>query len=266
VITFSAPMDRVATQAAFQSADLPPCSTVLTWDAAGTVLTVTPNAPLAYATGPDPATVMAKRYDILVTTAAVDVNGVHLAATFQSSFRTRRQIQQRIDTIVGDLTGSVFDGVGDSASLGLGDTFQNGTFKGLITFDITALPSGVQLEAATLKLFLDGASGFPLPSLGPILVDQVTFANRLEAFNAVARRSLGALPVRTNDDSGFKVIEVLAAVMDDQANRATLGNLTQYRLSTTVTTNNNSNPDVWTFEDLPAFSRSPEIDVDYSLE
>lgn len=269
VITFSTEMDRAATQAAFQSPDLPPCSSVLTWNAAGTVLTVTPNQPLAYATGSDPGSVTAKRYSILVSTAAVDLSGHHLASTYASSFRTKRKIQQVIATEVVDLTGSVVsDGgvLGDGFDLGVGDTFHDGVAKGVITFDITALPSGVHLESATLKLFLEDVLNAPIPALGPLIVDHVTFAHRLDAFDAVARLSFGSMPISRNDDSGFKTIDVLAGVVDDLANRDSLGNLSQYRLATTVPTDHNGSPAGYSFADAVAFSNSPELDVEYSID
>jgi hypothetical protein len=51
VVTFSKPMDRALTQAAYQSTDLPTANVTFTWDVSDTVMTIKPNAALEYAKG-----------------------------------------------------------------------------------------------------------------------------------------------------------------------------------------------------------------------
>ena len=47
VVTFSAPMDREQTEAAYQSEGVPSSDVTFTWNAESTQLTITPDAPLA---------------------------------------------------------------------------------------------------------------------------------------------------------------------------------------------------------------------------
>ena len=75
IVTFSKPMDQAATQAAYQSADLPSTGVTFDWNAAATEMTVKPNAPLIYATGSDPNAVVAKAYAFRLTSTAKDKTG-----------------------------------------------------------------------------------------------------------------------------------------------------------------------------------------------
>ena len=90
VITFSEKMNQAATQAAYQSTDLPASGVTFNWNADGTVLTINPNADLAY-------TAAGKTYSFSLSTTATDVAGNALPAT-TSSFKTFKQITTTINS------------------------------------------------------------------------------------------------------------------------------------------------------------------------
>jgi hypothetical protein len=268
VITFSERMDQSATQAAYQSPDIPAASSVLTWNAAGTEFTVAPNAPLAYAIGMDPSMISAKVFSILITTTAADVAGNHLAADFRASFSTRRRVQGASQPLVAALSGTcAFFTVFDCASFFyLGDTPSNVSTRCLLTFDISGLPNNVRdIEAATLQLDLVRVKGAPL-SLGAVGVDQVTFADRQTGYGATPRRTLGTFPVDV--DSGQKVFSLVDGVTDDYANRSATGGQTQYRLSTAIPTNGDGIQDTYDFWDSTGntVTPDPELLVTYTID
>lgn len=133
VISFSEPMDQRATLDAFASETLPRRDTTLTWNDAGTILTLQPNAPLEYAHATlEPGTSLeldAKQYGYTVTRFATDLAGNPLQET-SVTFSTLREVKQTYAALP-ELTG-VLPGAGNDAH-----------FYGLVTFDADQLPAGI---------------------------------------------------------------------------------------------------------------------------
>lgn len=91
-------MAKAQTQAAYQSgsAGIKPSEVMFSWNAAGTVLTVKPNAALAYAEGAQPGEVTPIAYDYFISSAAEDRAGNALAANYPAKFSTLRHINQTL--------------------------------------------------------------------------------------------------------------------------------------------------------------------------
>jgi hypothetical protein len=77
--------------------------------------------------------VTAKAYSFLVTTAAVDTTGHHLASMFTASFHTRRRIQLQSLALVANMSGTCYGGtsVGNGGRMITGDSLNQSTYKGL---------------------------------------------------------------------------------------------------------------------------------------
>ena len=236
VITFSEPMDKAITQAAYQSADVPAAQSVLTWSSDGRVLTVTPNADLAYAIGATPA-VPARKYTLNVTTAAEDLAGNALEQDFTSSFSTLRRIKQAIASSDGvSLTPPGLYSYRCSAEgrLVIGENGDNLEYRGWLFFSIADLPSGItSLESAVLMATQVSVMGAPYGSgednLGNLILEHTSFAVvDASVHSAAPLRELGAFS--TTADLEAKSASVLDAVKDDYANRISRKNQSQYRL------------------------------------
>lgn len=160
VVAFSKAMDRQSVQAALTLSGVLPGDLALAWNAAGTVLTVTPSNGLSYATGTDPSA-PARSYTLTVSTGAGDLEGRALGEAYVSSFTTLKRISQSLSPTV---TAYYYTyGVSESGAIPLcerglsyriGYTVSpvtSGANHGLLAFD-TGLPSAiVGLESAELQ-------------------------------------------------------------------------------------------------------------------
>src|SRR5687768_10929904 len=153
VITFSEPMARADTQAAYQSASsgITAAQVTFSWDATGTVLTIDPNASLLYQSGTDPATATAREYSFSITTTATDLPGNALAEQSDTTFHTRRRITQALDkkggTTAHSLTGYYWPNASLTGWMRVGD-YDEGTalvvpMRGFVTMDLSSLPDGI---------------------------------------------------------------------------------------------------------------------------
>lgn len=240
-ITFSEAMDTAATEAAFQSADLGGVS--MAWSEGDTVLTIDPDADLDYASGDDPATVVALEYELSVGVGAADVAGNPLENEVQSSFTTAREITTELASdpaltgaVVGD--GTLNTGAGGQAVAG--DHADNLQRKGFFSFALADLPAGiVAVQQATLSasqvLTLGTPFSAPLAGLGSLGIDHVEFDTLdIDAFNANPLDDLGVFSNTPTD--GARTMDVAANLADDiDSGRSH----SQYRLEFTTATNNN---------------------------
>lgn len=232
VITFSEPMNKLATQSAYQSANsgILPAQVQFTWNTEGTILTIDPNGNLGYNSGSDPAAVNAREYTFQITNVATDLAGNALT-TVSHSFKTLRRISQNLPGIAA-LTGYVRGDNANSGSIRVGDSGSaaNAQYKGLVSFDMAGIPAGVHsFEEASLNMNQNNIEGTPYPGLGTIQLEHLSFAARnMDAFNMSALRSLGQLS--NNATLEFKSTNVLVAVQDDYAQRVARSNRSQYRM------------------------------------
>ena len=206
VVTFSEAMNQTAVRNAYSSSTLLAGQVTFGWNGAGTILTITPNNPLPYAFG-DTLTLPATAFSFQISTAATDLAGNGLAATFSSSFTTLRRITSSVSgTNVFLLLDSTPNGPSEvrpivcMESQDLGNTVGRSVSlaftsvrKLYITLQIPAPPPGVTaVETAVFRGLQTKVSGDPY-SLSVMTADEIPFQTSPDVTsNTVAPlRSLG---------------------------------------------------------------------------
>ncbi len=271
VITFSEKMDQAATQTAYQSTSLPSSNVTFTWNAESTVMTVKPNAALAYATGTDLNAVTAQSYSFSLTTTAKDSAGNALA-TVSSSFSTLRRINLSLPNQLE--TGGTFYNdntyiIGPQQETQVG--YRNGFYgRGYYSVDLSSIPSAVKeeaLEVAVLSIHKNGVVGNPYA--GPafnnsVFLDHMNYGNGLNQVGLYSLKNLSEIGVfdsASNGVNGFESKDVTDAVRDDLNNRDSRGSRSQYRLRFPIgTTVSDTTKDAYV-----GFSSSATIALSYLI-
>src|SRR5688572_29935209 len=107
VLTFSEPMDRASTQAAYQSEVIPSNSVSFEWSEGDTVLSIVPSAPPAYASGADAELVEARRVAFFLSASASSQSGRPLPRPYEYSYSLLRQVELSVFAVQDrDLSGS----------------------------------------------------------------------------------------------------------------------------------------------------------------
>ena len=244
VVTFSKPMDQAVTQAAYQSASLPASGVTFDWDASGTVLTVTPNTPLVYATGTDPKVVVATIYAFSITSTAEDKLGNALVPV-NSSFKTLREITASLQSE------AVRDGYVESGGsydttvdLYVGDSSNNSGVRGFLSFDLSSLPNSLtssDLVSGMLNLYKAVVTNDPYTDLHDpctpaclttrVILDHVTYGITLDSADYYTPKlEASGYTDGLSVPIGYVTSDVLTSVRDDVTNRITRENRSQYRL------------------------------------
>lgn len=281
VITFGEKMDQSATQAAYQSADLPAGAVTFDWNAGSTVLTLRPNIPLEYAAGTDPS-LPAKRYRFSVTSTAKDTAGNPLAPV-SSDFSTLKQIDVSLTSQAG-LDGNVTSSQlarADIASILVGDLPPSTGIRSFLSFDLSSLPEGVTEEAlvqAELSVYKVDVSNSPYAALNnceatdPTLcataqmeLNHVNYGDTLDGidFDTARLADLGGIDSELSPISAYRTADVLSAVRDDLGNREARGSRSQYRLSFPKQTNADKYPDLVAFTAGESTSNQPLLKLSY---
>jgi hypothetical protein len=223
-IAFDVPMDRGSVEDAFLLDDLGDVAPEFRWDAAGMLLNVVLNAPLAYATGSDPAQVAARRYSYRLGSGARDVDGNPLQETVVS-FTTLRELSVQLSAQTGSTrTGNWrSDGIygtdgcaeaGNQMCLGDSSFGPNASYRGFASFDLSRLPAGtVELTEARFGLQILSQLGAPSAGLGALLLEHVSYtAIGPDAFLAVSEGQLGSV---ASVQAGGLSLDVLSAARSD---------------------------------------------------
>jgi hypothetical protein len=255
VITFSEAVKQVTAESAFTSNA---GAVAFSWNAAGTILTVTPATPFQYAesTAPNAA---AKTYTVTIGTAVQDLAGNYLASASSSTFSTLRRItttlsRDVINTYVVTSYAGQAPYLADNDGGGIiGDGFANEYNRVFPDFDITPLPAALQsIDAATLSIDISVINptggvdwGTPFTALGNLVVDHITdIPIKQTSLDLTALARVGALMTNNLVISGVKTIDVTDSVANDFTFRAARANHSQYRLQFEKKTDNDSNPDL----------------------
>jgi hypothetical protein len=252
-IFFSEPMNQTATEAAYESADLPASEVSFSWSSEGDVLTVTPNDLLEYAAGDDPS-IAAKTYTFGFSEGAIDLAGNALEA-FSSSFSTLKVIVVSIyatASLDGDCYGS---GDCDTSreTFAVGDLATAPTdsgYRSFVSFDLTSIPEGVVTDESRLIIYkelINFNSGNPYP-LGDMILEQVEYRDFLfDDYDAAVVSDLGIFDSASQPESGYLASDVTTAVNDDLTYRLDRGNRSQYRLRFPIENNDNNASDYVAF-------------------
>ncbi|HVJ19198.1 MAG TPA: Ig-like domain-containing protein [Polyangiaceae bacterium] len=164
-LEFSEPMDREATEAAFTSAELPSDAVTFSWNSDSTLLTITPNDPLEYAVGLDPATLVAKTYSYVLETGATDVAGNALADDFASSFDTARMLLAEGPLVPGYSGSLNMESGAVGVTLESGDLTSKDMIRTFVTFTLPELAADPLELLVILETAQIGVSGAPFTDL-----------------------------------------------------------------------------------------------------
>lgn len=217
VVTFDEAMDVTSTAAAFTSTDLGEFTA--SWSDDGTVLTIDPVEPLAYASGSDPGDVVAAEYGFAIEATATDVAGNPLEAAVVSSFFTARRITTTL-AVDPALTGAVLaDGSLQTGAAGdplAGDGSDNVQRKGFVALVLDDLPPGAVIESASFDATQYLTLGAPFASLGTLGVQHIV-ADALDgdAFAVASLADLGVFSASATD--GPRTADITAALAADLA-------------------------------------------------
>jgi hypothetical protein len=217
VVTFDEAMDVTSTAAAFTSTDLGEFTA--SWSDDGTVLTIDPVEPLAYASGSDPDDVVAAEYGFAIESTATDVAGNPLEAAVVSSFFTARRITTTL-AVDPALTGAVLaDGSLQTGAGGdplAGDGSDNVQRKGFVALVLDDVPPGAVIESATFDATQYLTLGAPFASLGTLGVQHIVAdALDADAFAVASLADLGVFSASAAD--GPRTADITAALAADLA-------------------------------------------------
>jgi hypothetical protein len=268
VVKFSEPMDKVATQGAYQSAStgLTAASVTFSWNTAATELTITPNADLAYAEGENASTVAAEAYAYFISTAAEDQAGNALEQDYDVSFSTPRRITQTLQATNATLTGGyTVNETGTEAPVSIlyaGCLEANEVYRTLVTFELAALPEGIEeFETASVRLYQMSQSSFdrtPYEALGDLQLVSLSYSAR----NRAAFDSVGSAPVigkfGTAAVMGYKSVLVTSTLAADYEARAR----SQYGVRFATRLNTDLHHDYVSFA-KPTDANPPELETTY---
>lgn len=267
-ITFSEPMAKAQTQSAYQSASvgIKPSEVVFSWDAAGTVLTVKPNAALTYATGTQPGAVAAFVYDYFVSTAAEDRAGNSLASTYAAQFKTLRRIEQRLlaTSSLSGTFGVTHEGEFPVTEMYVGCLEANEVYRVFVSFNLQPMPEGiVQFESASLEMFQSYQASIdrtPFEALGDLEVHGIDYATRNRAaFDALDAAGLNPIgKFGTSAAVGYKSVLVTATLAADYKRRS----VSQYGIKFHTKLNTDGHHDIVYFDD-PSKANPPRLVVSY---
>ncbi len=249
VLTFSEPMNQASTESALES-DLP--ASTLSWNSEGTVLTITPDAPLA-----------SQSYEVVLTTAAQDLAGNNLSAEYRASFSTLNRHTVTFEAGQYDVA-SVDDSGGYSGYRAAGDDASNEQWKFIVSFDISTLPADIEtFESATFEAVqrvkdpedptsLYQGNPFDLGNLalehigvGVVEGTNPAYTPR-KGYTAETLHELGVLS--SDATPGVRSLSVLVALEDDYENRVARDNQSSFRGAFATKSNYDQTQDLIDFE------------------
>ncbi len=283
VVTFSEPMNQGSAQAAFQSATLGPAT--FSWNTEGTVMTVKPNAALAY-------TSSGKAYTFSETTTATDRAGNALGSDTAATFKTYREITATLNSDPA-VDGMVYNNndVYKTTSILAGDFADNSSVRGFTSFDLSSLPDGLtpdHIEKASLRMYVANITGSPFSKLFPpvtctpycfflgksVVVESVNFGPSLTG-TAFDTTPLGGLTAGLYGESSGPILllgttegwnsgDVSAMLRADWQEKTARGARSQYRLKFPLGTNSDDKTDRINV-DSARQSHKPQLVVTYLI-
>lgn len=249
VVTFSGPMDEAATEAAWESDDLPASEVTMSWNEAGDELTITPNEPLLYAEGDDPDTLDPLSYAATIGASARNLAGDTLEEPFTLEFATVRSIAYAELVTESDLTGHLVEGSNDPNTnfIWVGDGATDDQYKGFVAIDLSGLPEDV-IDFSQAVLFVNHgsvAAGTPYDDLGVVNLWPLDYEDLDQAaFSATPWTEVG-LVFSDSPASGWRTADVLGFL--EQAYAGGTG-FSQFRLEFSFPHDDDGVPDIAHFD------------------
>jgi len=265
-IEFSEPMNQAATEAAYQSTDMP--SVTFAWSPNGRRLEIDPAGDLEH-------TQAGRVYSFTIRSTAKDLAGNALTQ-LNSRFKTLLELTRTfrsVATLDGDVTG---DGVVTSSGLfvEVGDSPTNAQVQGFLSFDLSilevvGLTIPQRITRAQMRVFHSFSSGTPYPDLKgsreQLLAGHIVYGSTLDFsdFNSAILHDLGE--ISSNNLQGYKLAQqnVLESVRDDWAQRVTRENRSQFRLFFPFPTDTDGVGDKVFLKSGETLSDRPELEVTF---
>ncbi len=296
-VTFSEPMNQAATQAAFQSTDLPFNSITFSWDKSGKILTILPNKPFEYLETKDPFSAPLN-YRYSLTNTATDIAGNKLVgiSTYFSTMKKVSSVISSTDNLTGGITSDGTVKSSDCSKICLGDDSLNRQSRGFIDFSLRILPDKVlpsNVLSASLSFLVDTIYvGNPYLNLlygcqydpdyranlcYTLTLENVYYGRTLirEAFEVVATseikrylmpdgdRYTGQEVGQHNPAHTWNSVDVLSAIQKDLTNKTPQDYHSQYRLRFFTPSNFDGKADYIMVEN--AGSNRPKLELVYLI-
>jgi hypothetical protein len=250
-ILFSEPMDKASVQNAFAiTSPVGFNSGAFTWNEAGTEMTFKPNTSFDY--GSD--------ISWRVATTATDVSGNPLQAAISGAFRTIRKetvfINFDLDTsgAIRKPDYNVYRYV--EHTVAVGDATDDSAHRIFLGFKLDALPENLtRITNSTLTWWFTAKQGDPFGQLGTLRLEPVNIGDSLDGsplggdHSPEGEADFNAQPlgnyIHVNDSTASKYgqFDVTPFVIKDWENRTNRAKRSQFRLSFTRESNNNSSYD-----------------------
>jgi Bacterial Ig-like domain len=267
-IKFSEPMNKIATQQAYTSNDMP--NMTPTWSENDTILEIDPVGDLNY-------TSTGKVYSFSLGGAATDLAGNALSP-IASTFRTFKELNAILKSDAARdgwvRSDNEFDSAGTRLYIGDSTLVDNAQYKSYLSFDlssleVTGLTTSDRLTSAKLRLFQgDAPDGLPYSNLAlggkKLIATHVIYGSSLNGsdFNTSV---LGEFDT-TIDDADLEWKEYLNGlpfVQNDWDNRDQRGKRTQYMLYFPKATDGDASADIARFNAGDNASNQPELKISY---
>lgn len=111
--------------------------------------------------------------------------------------------------------------------------------RGLVSFDLTALPTGITIKAAQLRLYEKSTIGTPYTSIGEIRIDHLTYGDSIDNEDYSRPALIGNFAsLSSSKRQGWKEVDVTDLVRDDIAN---VRSTSQYRVHFSLETSGGTN-------------------------
>ncbi len=248
VIRFAQPMNTEATEAAYQSSELPADTLSFAWNDDFSTLTVTPRVALDYAAGTADAdgraVFAAKTYHYGFDGSARDKTGQVLPAV-AFAFSTLRQVSLTLSADP-QRTGNWTDGEGEGIhncqrgakapyqpTVCVGDDANNVRYTGFLSFNLSALPTTISSFSSARLQANAVAYGAP-EALGGNHLEHVAFEQLGEAaLHSAPLAALGPFYSGPSLQNATHLVlneDLTSAVQDDYANRSARAEHSSYRL------------------------------------
>jgi hypothetical protein len=168
---------------------------------------------------------------------AADFAGNTMSEPLQLTFATRRRLVASTPydaSFTRQYLGSTSLALGTEVTIG--DNAVNNTYRLYMSFDLSALPVGAEVEHAQFSARQLVPIGAPY-NIGPVIAQQVTYAST----NNLTQLQAMSVPgnFSTNATVESKTIDVTSQIRDDLDHRTERGGRSQYRLLIEPATNNN---------------------------
>lgn len=241
LLSFSEPMDKASVEAELDTSALG--AVTLAWNSTGDTLTISPEAPLAYAEGiGDPSDFAAEAYVVELGAGATDVAGNPIGSQNTIEFTTLKSVSTTvaINTGLSRVVNSYTYLYAIDDPFVVGDRpgpASEEAVRSAMTFDLSTIPEAAQsIIAATLsaRQLVGEIKGTPYADLGGrVVLDHVVFSPDGGAGAAFASKDNALSTIGEFMVEGQVTIEVdvTAAVDDDLAHRTDRSNRSQFLTS-----------------------------------